>query len=673
MADPFEKYRPKREQLWPEVECFFRNLPPHLFRQGRLLKNHLAARYSDSGQFKDILCRRHDYPALYLGFWLLDDFDFPAGEARDRIEKHLFPEMLLSFSTIYVNENILDEGSFFDNDYVFLAHALRQGASTHLAQLFPAESAFWEHYQAFWNDYAEAVLWEAQEGEQELPPTAEKYAPMKTSAAAVAIQAGREASLPELLSLMDHLNTVLQIGRDVSAVRRDLMRGDCTYPIARTMMEAGLPLRGPVAPEQVMGAMILTGSIREIAQECLGHLDACRAIAGELGLPTFQAYFTLVEQLMDEMLGLFSLRPKPVPTKGDTSREKKGGGPGFVPYVDTASRAIEMAEGYLLSDLTFRESWEVHRRGMFDAPEVVSKFPSGLIIEILCRHGHDMSQQIDRFYEDLQNSRFSYYDHPAFPYPDTDNLGVLLRLYRYSAHKDLHRAVLETPLGWMVDNVRDSGQIPVWLTKHVEPDHQDVPPMVLLGEDCGTIEANLLLGLIDYAREDYHEVIENSALNLLDRFIKTGLSISVNYPPLYALGAMAELISRLSGIDPPQLGSPSGELFVRPVQEALRGKIKEASKVLAEHLEIAIQRRRLSPQDAALLALACANPLVEGLFNPRWNTIMFKHQRSDGSWGGEPLFFVPNRGEVVTWYSSNTLTTAFCYHALKTCAQVQNE
>jgi hypothetical protein len=214
---------------------------------------------------------------------------------------------------------------------------------------------------------------------------------------------------------------------------------------------------------------------------------------------------------------------------------------------------------------------------------------------------------------------------------------------------------------------------------------------VLLGDDCGTIEANLLLGLIDYAWEDYGQVIRNSALNLLDRFAKVGLGISVNYPPLYTLGIMAELISRLSRLDlrgarhahvPTRDAAPGGagssvseqqRPSVRPAQKALRDKIEETSNVLARHLEMAAQRRRLSPQDAALLSLACASPPAEGLFNPRWNTIMFKHQRSDGSWQGEPSFFVPNRGEVVTWYSSNTLTTAICYHALKTCAQAQNE
>ena len=44
-----------------------------------------------------------------------------------------------------------------------------------------------------------------------------------------------------------------------------------------------------------------------------------------------------------------------------------------MPYVDTLPKVVEMAEGYLLSDLTFRESWEVQRRGLFGLAEMTGK------------------------------------------------------------------------------------------------------------------------------------------------------------------------------------------------------------------------------------------------------------------------------------------------------------
>ena len=71
-----------------------------------------------------------------------------------------------------------------------------------------------------------------------------------------------------------------------------------------------------------------------------------------------------------------------------------------------------MAEGFLLGDLTFRESWEMHREGMFGVPEVASRFPAGLVMEILCRHEHDVQRNVDEFLDFTLSNGFRYYDHP---------------------------------------------------------------------------------------------------------------------------------------------------------------------------------------------------------------------------------------------------------------------
>ena len=60
------KYQPERDQYWSEVERFFGDLPPGLFRQAVLLKNNLATFYSDTGQFKDILRREQDQPLPFV-------------------------------------------------------------------------------------------------------------------------------------------------------------------------------------------------------------------------------------------------------------------------------------------------------------------------------------------------------------------------------------------------------------------------------------------------------------------------------------------------------------------------------------------------------------------------------------------------------------------------------
>jgi hypothetical protein len=260
-----------------------------------------------------------------------------------------------------------------------------------------------------------------------------------------------------------------------------------------------------------------------------------------------------------------------------------------------------------------------------------------------------MTSVIDAFSQNCQEVQFRYYEHPS-SIPDTDTLGILLRLHRYSGKKDAHAEILATPLRWLAENVPASGRIPVWLTAQVVPDEEG--PLILhFGEHCGVVEAHVLLGLIDYDREFYQDLIRKSASGLLERFARQSYGITVNYPPLCALTVMARLIAALSAC---------------PAQSPLGRRIEEAAEHLAAQLEREVERPYLTPQDAAFLTLACSHPQTESFLNPRWITILLKNQRSDGSWQGEPFFFVPNRGEVLTWYTSHTMTTAFCYHALKT-------
>ncbi len=658
MNNPDKRYQLLRNQYWPEVELYFNALSPRLFRQGRLLQVNLAVACSDTGQFKDILCRDIDYPWLLLPFWLLDDFDFPIGEQRSLLEKHTFLAAFFSFTAIFLQESILDEGTFFDRDYLSLLQSLTRQADWHFARLFPNASPFWEYHQAFWRDYSEAILWKNEqylkktlpEDAEELLQSAQTLAPGKAIVAAIALKAGREAHLPELLALFDHLDTVYQIVYDIINVRRDLMRGHYTYPIVRTMLKAKIPLVALSQPEQVLGAMWLMNVVDEICQDCRGHLVICREIAETLNLVTFMTHLATVERVIQTIMAIFSPEAKPAATAQPRPPRIT-----FAPHIDHLSKAREMAEGYLLSDLTFRESWEIHRRGTFGVSDLISKGPSGLVIEVLCMHGHDMAKQVDAFYKNLQDVHFHYYEHP-YSIPDTDSLGVLLRLYRYSRHKESHADIMKTPLHWMEANILESGQIPVWLTRQIKAESNDRPFVLNLGENCGVVEAHVLLGLIDYDWVYYRGIIEKSALNLLDHFIKQTCGVTINYPPLYMLNVMLRLIT---------------ELATHIDQGTLMQRIEQASKHLLVQLERETKRRHTSPQDAAFLTLACSHALTRSLFNPRWISILLKNQRCDGSWYGEPFFFVPNRGEALTWYSSHTMTTAFCYHALETYSSLK--
>jgi hypothetical protein len=92
-----------------------------------------------------------------------------------------------------------------------------------------------------------------------------------------------------------------------------------------------------------------------------------------------------------------------------------------------------------------------------------------------------------------------------------------------------------------------------------------------------------------------------------------------------------------------------------------------ADRLEAYHpaLVLELERDAFSPQAAAFAIEACTGPDAVDLYRDAWPVMIRKHQRSDGSWNAEPFCFVANRGNRASWYSSRTLTTAFCYRALR--------
>lgn len=645
-----DSYQVKRNQFWPEIEGFFSALPPPIFQQGVQLKNNLATFFADGGQFSNLLCRERDHPLLYWHWWLLDDLGCPDTPARAELEQRLFLAMAFAFAAVYTRETILNPSTNFDASFTFLDHALVRQSDFHLGQLFPAVSPFWSRYHACWDEYAAAVL---TTGDRHLPLTTyQSLAFTKISPAAVIAYAERDEPWPQLESLLNCLNAVLQLLGQIASLRQDLAQRRFTYPILKTLELAGLDPHQSLSPERILGALVLTGAVPKLCQEALGWLAEGRALAQSLKLPTFGAYTEVLETWLEEVHDLFSLKPK---TKSVQSPQPQT--PMFVvPAVDTLPKVIEMAEGYLLADLTFRESWEVQRRGLLGVSEMVGQaFPMGLIAEILARHGHDMSDPINDIFQSLQNAGFRYYNHPHLP-PDSDDLGLLLRLYPYSPQPELHRTSLQTPLRWLSENISESSQIPVWLTRFEAADKMDIPFAALWGNYCAAVEANVLLGLLAFDAITYGPLIESSARQWSQAWQKRGLGATHHYVPLYSLWNALELAVQLNTFD-----------FLDDLPQLIQ--------TLINLVTVEASRAHLTPQDAAFLILASLSPAwpesTPSLFKPEWVTLLGKSQRYDGSWAAEPLYGTPTRGELAAWYSSRTVTTAFCCHALKTFSAKQ--
>jgi hypothetical protein len=164
----------------------------------------------------------------------------------------------------------------------------------------------------------------------------------------------------------------------------------------------------------------------------------------------------------------------------------------------------------------------------------------------------------------------------------------------------------------------------------------------LVGEGCGVVEAHLLLGLLAFDAGRFETIAARSAGGLFARFANLSAGISVNYPGLYTLAVVRRLAAELEAAGIP--------VDWKPAYRAA--------------LAVELDRDRFTPQEAAFAISACPDPDLSDLFRGTWPVLIRKHQRPDGSWNAEPFCFVANRGNRATWYSSRTLTTAFCYRAL---------
>jgi hypothetical protein len=452
------------------------------------------------------------------------------------------------------------------------------------------------------------------------------------------LAAGDRVDLAERVGeMLAHIADGYEVIAELASLQRDLERGRTSYPIAVIARAARLPLRPPQPTEVMLGALIATRSLTGIVESAIDRFRVARLIASDLDLWTFTAFLQNAEALVLERLERWTTGP-PGPRAGRAT-------PAIVQSAPTLEQALQMAKGFLVADPQLRESWEVHREGMLGSPEVSSRFPAGLILEILHRHRLNVGPAIDEFLAFAVANGFRYYDHPRSGV-DTDTIGVVLRLRPHAtANADWDRAVTNV-LGCLDRNVREAGRIPVWISGCGGPE-ASVPAVIALGEGCGTVAAHLLLGVLGGAGE-CPAAVSIGAGELVGRMGAEGSAANVNYPPIYAIGAFLRLLWRL--------GETTGDVPARDVEKA--------RSVVISELERSVSSGARTAQHAALLMSACLDGRRSDLVDSRWVQEILRRQRFDGSWSAEPFAAAPNRGGSVTWYSSTLLTTALCFDAL---------
>jgi hypothetical protein len=626
------------ERYWPAVLKIIGAFSSRHLQQVLLLCHNLGLQFSDDGLPRHVLTRPQDVPLLDQHLWLLDDWAIPQSPARAAFEKHLFIAATFTFLALQTKTSRLDPHSFFDAGYQSLEDELFRQADLHWKLLFDDASPFWAHYRL-----AHEAAFPALSPADSLTATGH-WAFAALPAIATALWAGKAPLIPQLVSFSEECRVALQIVDNLATFRRDLKNGLVTYPIQRALAAMGVTDTANTSIETALGALLLTGTLGKLLKENEARIAAARDIAGKLGLPTLQAYCTELDALMLRVRTIFSPQLAQTPAQETAVRGF------FVPAPDVLGNVLLKAEAYLLADLSFREAWDIQQHSYTSAQRIIGQFfPASLVIDILCRHGHGLSAAIDGVLKTLQANGFRYWDHVDLIVPDADTIALGIRLIPHASHPEAQWAVFQTPLRWMREHQMPSGQIPVWFRSH------DSPPflsdlVVLYGADCATVETNLLVSLISTNWHGYRDVIEACARSWCQRWLDVGLAACEHYTPLYSLWAGTELVTQLSA---------------RTADEALKAQLQAVGAYINERLCAEAKRVDISPQDAAFLTLASLRTQALPL-NTAWITTMFKHQRQDGCWEGEPIYIVPTaRNLTTTWFKSRTITTAFAYHALK--------
>jgi hypothetical protein len=620
-----DSQRQARDRHWVRCEQLVSALPPGLAGAYRILQFDLALRYSSTGRFRDIFLGIEQPPVLWIAPWLLADAQPEHPTDRVEEEQRLFATSVLLVAREQLVMALLDRDSFAANDQLALAVHLSERIAAELTAISAGSR---------WLDCA-AVAPSCQRPVDAAPEAhlvSPWERPMQLLATVTQEAAGLRVPAAPLGRMIELLAAGFEVRRQLATLHADLMRGCPTYPIALIARAARMPLDPWPPAEAVLGAMVLTRSVPAVLQASLDRLEEARGLAEELELPTFVGFMGDAAATVADQL---DRSDRPAATRSRPAL------PLITLWEPTVPTAVAMARRFLLADLTFSEACERHREGMFGEPEVVSRFPAGLILEILASTGESVTAAVDTFLRDTVGNGFRYYQHPRSGV-DTDTIGVYLRLLRIASGGEQNLADAQDVLARLERRVERSRAVPVWLRR----DDEDSQPVIDLGEDCGTVAAHLLLGVGSARGARHDHIFDVGARTLFERILQVRLGANVNYPLAFALAAYL------------RLAAVAAE---RPGLTEIAGAVRSE---LGAEVERRCRYSARTAQAAALISLACLDAGRPDLLDTAWRATILKQQRFDGSWNGEPFAAAPNRGNAITWYSSSTMTSALAYQAL---------
>jgi uncharacterized protein len=185
-----------------------------------------------------------------------------------------------------------------------------------LGRLFDAASPFWQHLERYLGEYFESLAWEravlrTEDGRGAVEPEAldasllelgRRLSPLKTTAAGIALLAGREDRLGAMETIIEDYHAAYQLADDLEDLVDDARAGRWSVPIWMIVRRAGLdsPPSG-VGGDDLARLAVETRVLDDVAALIGDRYARARAAAVDLGAGSLASH---LGQLRDDALCL---------------------------------------------------------------------------------------------------------------------------------------------------------------------------------------------------------------------------------------------------------------------------------------------------------------------------------------------------------------------------------
>lgn len=635
MTAPLSEFEDYRARLQTRAGLLFADITQGLHSEARILRYELEGLCLPTGLLGQLWSTTPFRP-IEQTIAVLDDLqltDDTTGAKRIELEDALLDIVFLSTCAVLLHDGMLGA----ETGYQYLHSLLFPRLHTRIALKLHTLTANWTNL-ALNQAWEKSIADLKHHYQQTKPPKINqthvqmlggRWAPIALAPIAAIVILKDEDTARQMMALFDESLRLFAVGQELLNLNRDLARGVRTDTIHRLARDSGINHDDPTKPldpnRMVLAAMLLP-TLPELARQALRDVASLVQGTTNSGFSKLAQSFDALSQPFTDLLSLLEGK-----APQDTAPSI------CISPMPQRTQALRAASAYLDSDAALREAWEEYRWGFLGTDLLTGRiFTTGLVLEQRLLAG-DMSytQAAAELIAHYESNNFHYFEQPSTLPPDTDTLGLVLRLAALSS-TDLSARFCEI-IARVLQNSDTS--FPVFIFD--EPgNHTHL--RTLTGQSCAAVHAGFLAGFAQNG---------GSTSDLL-RLAESLLQCTASH-------ASAAFV---------HYDVPFGLLMMQTCSKALEQR--NIAPDILNRLQSTMQQLAIpfwsrvthSPQDAAQLLLAQVLP--QHLQTEAISCIL-RNQRPDGSWNAEPLFMAPNRGARMTPFSSRTVTTSFCWHALK--------